>query len=504
MKLRTCTTLVLLFLSLFALHSQSEKKLTVVTPSTAYSIPVTDVASREMIGIVDLLEPLGTITLKADGKQQQLTFMAQHGSNVSAQLQVGKSTIDLPDTKLQLDGKIALDKGRTLVPLHSAAVILNGIAGRSDRSLPQAVLHTQGRRLLMGDNYVQLQWTQSPPSLTLQFSTAAHPQVQAAGETLRITFPKDPVTGLPENDQSATRFIRSLNYTERDGDAELLVKGAAALSATVEDNGRKLVITPAAAATAAGATQTPPVAPPSAPATPAPTNGTTASSTPAPTTPAPQRVLVAIDAAHGGSDSGATLATDLIGQVEEKDFTLQLARRLRAELSDRGFAVVMVRDSDVALSAEAAAKTVNIAHPDLYVELHAVGVAAPMRAYIADLPPARNDGALFIPYSRAQQPWIAESATFANAVVTAFTARGNGDGSSDDDSGMKRAESRKAHLALLGMINCPAIAVEVAPESADTQLNSAPFQQRVARKLADAVAAAKLALLKQKPQERAR
>ncbi len=60
---------------------------------------------------------------------------------------------------------------------------------------------------------------------------------------------------------------------------------------------------------------------------------------------APNRPKVVIDPGHGGSDPGA------IGQVVEKEVTLAVARRVRADLTAAGIDVLMTRDSDTALAA---------------------------------------------------------------------------------------------------------------------------------------------------------
>ncbi len=57
------------------------------------------------------------------------------------------------------------------------------------------------------------------------------------------------------------------------------------------------------------------------------------------------RPRVVLDPGHGGSDPGA------IGQVVEKQVTLDVARRVRAELNAAGIDVIMTRDSDAQLAA---------------------------------------------------------------------------------------------------------------------------------------------------------
>lgn len=60
---------------------------------------------------------------------------------------------------------------------------------------------------------------------------------------------------------------------------------------------------------------------------------------------APNRPKVVLDPGHGGSDPGA------VGQVVEKEVTLAVARRVRADLNSAGIDVIMTRDADTKLAA---------------------------------------------------------------------------------------------------------------------------------------------------------
>src|SRR5437660_1252345 len=82
---------------------------------------------------------------------------------------------------------------------------------------------------------------------------------------------------------------------------------------------------------------------------------------------APRPALVMIDAAHGGSESGALLNP----AIPEKDVNLILARRLRQELAVRGVSSTLVRDNDATLSSDQRAEIVNAAQPALYICMHA-------------------------------------------------------------------------------------------------------------------------------------
>jgi len=75
--------------------------------------------------------------------------------------------------------------------------------------------------------------------------------------------------------------------------------------------------------------------------------------------------VVALDPGHGGKDKGYHK-----GSVEEKKYTLLLARELRSQLERAGFSVVLTRDSDVrvALADRPAVAKRRGAH--LFVSLH--------------------------------------------------------------------------------------------------------------------------------------
>src|SRR6267154_3505928 len=97
--------------------------------------------------------------------------------------------------------------------------------------------------------------------------------------------------------------------------------------------------------------------------------------TPQPAAPAPQNqnatpvpthvpaLMVMIDPAHGGMDSGAALNA----AFPEKDVTLVLARRLRRELLSRGIQSQLLRDADLMLSTDQRASQVNALQPFFYV-----------------------------------------------------------------------------------------------------------------------------------------
>ena len=74
------------------------------------------------------------------------------------------------------------------------------------------------------------------------------------------------------------------------------------------------------------------------------------------------RFVVVLDAAHGGSDAGGTLASQPAQQETEKAYTLALSVRLRSLLGARGIAVVTTRESDTTVDNNRRAEIANHAN----------------------------------------------------------------------------------------------------------------------------------------------
>lgn len=83
-------------------------------------------------------------------------------------------------------------------------------------------------------------------------------------------------------------------------------------------------------------------------------------------TPAePSRYLIAIDAGHGGSATGA-----VYGGAEEKTLNLAMARKLRDILVALGYNTVMTRDTDTDVGLYDRAEIANGLNADLFVSIH--------------------------------------------------------------------------------------------------------------------------------------
>lgn len=74
---------------------------------------------------------------------------------------------------------------------------------------------------------------------------------------------------------------------------------------------------------------------------------------------------VVLDAGHGGSDPGATIAG-----MSEKEITLDIGNRLRTLLEADGFEVLVTRDTDATIALRERARVANASRSDIFVSIH--------------------------------------------------------------------------------------------------------------------------------------
>jgi len=211
-------------------------------------------------------------------------------------------------------------------------------------------------------------------------------------------------------------------------------------------------------------------APPPAPALPA---------QPPPPVPAPvppsvaPRFLVVLDAAHGGSDTGARI-TD---RILEKDITLSLAARLRSMLSAHGIGVTMTRDSDADPTPTSRAETANRIQAAACILIHATATGSGVHLYTSSLSPTPL--VRFMPWQTAQSAYVTQSLKLSSEI----------------DSALAHAEIPvtlgRTFLQPMDSLTCPAVAVEVAPLMAGASTKATPLSDTAyQRSILDAITAA--------------
>ena len=454
-------------------QSPGQNQLTVYSPRTSYSVPLLDVNGQPYAGLVELLEPLGSVDARVDGKKYKLHFTPPDGHPLEVQFTGGKDKGKVRGNGYKLPANFVLQNGRGYVPLSVTSDLISKLLATVTE------LHLASRRLFIGN--VQVRYTlelhkDNPSRLLLGFSSPVNPSIATEPGRVRLTFRHEPiVSSVGENVPYSDPLITGVTFSEHDGLAELDVTGTAPMMANFADGGRTIIITgaPAPAPVAQAAP---------APLPPAPAN--TQNPAPQPRQPATPRFLVLIDPAHGGSDIGAAITPSL----PEKDVVLALARRVQHELANRGIAASLLRNSDVAITLDQRATSANAARPALYIALHAANTGQGVHVFTAMLPAANVSPQGFLPWDTAQAAFLDLSGSVAGSVAAEL-------------------ESRKlpnatllAPLRPMNNIAAPAIAVEIAPPAGNVdEIASAAYQEQVAQSIAAGVAAIRAKLPEVRP-----
>lgn len=210
------------------------------------------------------------------------------------------------------------------------------------------------------------------------------------------------------------------------------------------------------------------------------TAATSATAPPKPSTTGLNRNVIVLDPAHGGTDSGSRIGDSTL----EKNVTLSLAFRLRSLLIARGFTVVLTRDSDAATQANAPnnpltlddrAGVANHMRAAACLLLHATGRGDGVHLYSSELEAATGETP-DLPWLTAQAPWIPASQQLEHSISSAL--------------GRSHISlvSSTASIRPVDSLTCPALVLELAPETGDPKtVNDAGYQDRVAAAVAGAL-----------------
>lgn len=439
-----------------------EKHLAIFSRVASYSLPVIDAGGHEYSGILEVLEPLGTVSVKADNKHWKLRY-----NNLELEFTPNKPHVRIRESDFDLNAPFLLENGRGLVSVSSLAHLLSQVLGGPVTFYPAS------RRLFIGNIAVHFTAqifpsqasTSTSPSLVMNFSAPVNPTIATEAGKLRMSFVHDPIVASgTETLTFGSQTISSAIYQEGNGVAGITIIAASPLFAKFSNDRKTITIAPAPSVAAQAPTmaQTPTVPP----------EGTIAVAPVAQQNSPPRAYFVVVDASHGGDDRGAALTS----QLDEKDVTLAFARRLRQELESRGLTTLLLRDGDTSLSLDQRAGMTNAAHPAFYLCLHAASQGNGVNLYTALLPSEGATSSAFVDWDTAQAASLARSQS-----AIAILAKGLNDSKIP-------ARTMSAPLRPLNNITTAAIAVEISPPSSGPSgLNSAEYQQSMASSIATAM-----------------
>lgn len=478
---RICLLLIAYCLLLFFLPASAAEpdKLSVYAPQARFSIPVLTLDGRQYVGLLDLVEPLGTPELKSEGKRWKLRVADPRSSGkfAEAEFEQGSATAKVRGRQNTLSAPARVENHRLLLPLHGIGTLLIPLLGTD------VTFHEAARRLFLGGtaSAITTELRKGEPSiLALHFAEGVNPNIHSEGNALILSFTRDPVVSFTESQALNDKLFSGSAYEEKNGVATLTINAGAPLLAQFADNGRTILISAAPAPPTPNVTASSPSTPQTQPSTESgvqplgPGEAVLPGALPPPVRrPATPPFVVVIDPGHGGSDTGARITPNL----PEKEITLSLARKLRQELQSRHIAVSMLRDSDSDVTLEQRVVATNLARPSIFVSIHAEPGDS-LRIYTPVLPAASEtslERSSFLPWQSAQGAFSAESSSLASAAAGALDKR------------KLNAQVRPAFLQPLHSIAAPAIAVEVPADSKGAKIPG----DGLAGALADAIAARK-------------
>ena len=470
-RLRFTGIAVALSLCFLLAHSAEEKQLTVIAPGTSFPVPIQEREGKNYVDLQRVFDPLGA-SASVDGENFKL-----HYGRTDAHFRSGEANFKTTNARAQLASKFLLENGRGLVPLASLADLLQRLTGAHSE------YHEASRRLFVnggGTRFSAELKKGAPSSLAFSFSTPVNPRISSEGGKLRLTFSHDPIMMAPQSWRYDDSLVTAAHYSENESGGEIVIEASEPLLASFGDNGKTIIVTAAPKLT----TSTPSAEAPNAGAN---TSGTSNATQPetnpdstassgsaalvAPSGLPHTRYLVVIDPSHGGSERGAALSD----RLAEKEVTLAIARRLRAELTDRGLIAFMIRDSDVTIPVGQRAIVSNTARGAVYIAIHAGTLGRGVRVYTSMLPETTPSPGAFLPWETAQSGYVRASRSLAVSVLDQMSKT----------SARLPVAMMPAPVRPLNNIAGAAIAVEVAPQRGDVEsLNNASYQQMIANSLA--------------------
>jgi N-acetylmuramoyl-L-alanine amidase len=478
---RRAAAALALLLSLLPGTARAEERATLVWKGESH--PIATLAGKEF-SVSDAARALG-FAVAADPGTSVLTITGQ-----GHQVLIGPGTAQVPvDRRVVPISSAARVVGGTLYApgdfFEKILFPLAGAAGAYEAARRTWTLTASGPPPLS----VEVAVVHVPPAtqVVLRLSAAVKTSTTSSDKAYQVRFADTRVDPPFPEKKYDDPLVAAVRFSGDTATVELREANLAARSYALTGPDRIVV-----EVTRRGAP--PPGAPPSEPA------GAAASATPA--------FTIVVDPGHGGSETGAIGP----GGLQEKDATLEIAKRLAATLPRvLPCRIVLTRDTDVQIPLDDRASIANHEKADLFLSVHAnssraasargsetyylsleasdrlaqevakeenqAGAAAAPAAAGTSANPALD----FVLWDLAQSAHLKESSELAEAIQTELNAVSN-----TGNRGIKQAPFR----VLVGA-TMPAVLVESAFISnleEEKKLRSPEFQQAVADAVARAVA----------------
>src|ERR1051325_6301558 len=268
--------------------ASEEKRVAIYSLVANYSLPVYDQNGQDYVGLLEILEPLGTVTSQTNGNRWRLRY-----NDVESQFNANTTKARIQNRDVDLSANFLLVNGRGLISLSSLATLLPQILGGPVN------YHENSRRLYVGS--VGVHFTAqigdgNPPALVMNFTSPVNPRIATEPGKVQMVFTREPLMAPSSNTLTFdSKSIPSATYQENNGAAEIVVNTRVPLLASFSNNGRTITLSPAAQSKApeVSASTTTFAAPPKNPST---EMQSPSASTPTPPINKPSSVFAIVDA----------------------------------------------------------------------------------------------------------------------------------------------------------------------------------------------------------------
>jgi N-acetylmuramoyl-L-alanine amidase len=476
----------------FGQDSAPATPLTLVTRDARRTVPTSIQNGREVVALDDLAT-LFQLSVKEDVLAGGVT-VSYRGRTIVAS--ADRPIVSVEGRVVSLPAPTVRSGRRWLVPIEFISSALSSIYDQ------RIELRRASRLVILGDVRLprvtaSIDSPGPPTRATIEISPAAAVAVNADPGRMQVRIDAD---ALDFSASAMSGLIDRIRVGDQPNTLIVDTNGTGRATVTTANNVARVAIEVAAAATSESR------APGPAPGAPVP-----AAPSPTPDAPIPDpRATIAatrtwqtivIDPGHGGDDVGVRSAKG----VEEKQLTLDIARRLRAMVESRlGLRVILTRDDDRALGLDERASVANNGKANLLLSLHVNGSRVPETAgaevlhlqldrETADVVRAATaEGAALptingsirrldlIPWDLAQARHLDESSVLASVLQEELQR----------SVPMSTHPVRQAPVRLLAAANMPAALVEVAyltnPQQ-EARLATDDFKNSVAQAVFSAI-----------------
>src|SRR6266849_1142316 len=135
---RRLTALVLVLLVTNA-PSTDEKRISIYSTAANYSLPLIERNGGDYVGLLEILDPLGSVSARNDGPHWKIRY-----NNIEGEFTSGKSRMRIRGKDSDLPANFLLERGRGLVPVSSLSTLLPRFLGGP------VTFHENARRLFVG------------------------------------------------------------------------------------------------------------------------------------------------------------------------------------------------------------------------------------------------------------------------------------------------------------------------------------------------------------------